>query len=104
MQFPRYPSQNLNFGRTKTMSRAITINPAIQAYINILPHQPFPSDIRLNIPILRCAASNPNSFLSSPLVAESRTVFSCSREEENAWEDCFRADAMLRRELVRDSC
>jgi hypothetical protein len=86
------------------MTRAITINKAIQAYITILPHQPFPSDIRLNNPILRCAASNPNSFLSSPLVAESRTVFSDSREEEKACEEALRADAMLRREEVRDSC
>ena len=43
----------------------------------------------------------PLAFLSSPSVAVDRTAVSASRDVEKAWEDCLRAVARERREVVR---
>jgi hypothetical protein len=96
--------ENLNFGSTNTIKIARTINPAMYAYINILPHHPLPSVNFLRAPTLLCAASIPRSFLSSPEVAESRIVFSDSREAEKDCELLLSWEAIERRDAVKDSC
>jgi hypothetical protein len=82
----------------------MTINPAIQAYINILPHHPLPSVNFLRAPTLFCAASMPCSFLSSPVVAESRIDFSDSRDVEKDCDDAFSCEAIESKDAVKDSC
>lgn len=86
------------------MAKATIHSPNIQAYISILPHQPLPSDIRLNTPILFPAASIPVIFLSSPSTALLRTPFSFSRDVWNASEEDFSWLASVKRLVVRDSC
>ena len=93
--------QNLNFGPTNTSNIATTHNPPIHAYSIIRPHQPFPSLILFNNPILFPAASIPVAFLSSPSVARFRVSVSVASEAENWVLEALSAWARVKRLLVR---
>jgi hypothetical protein len=96
--------QNLSFGMTKTIRKAATQRPAIQAYIIIRPHQPFPSVILLRVPIRFSAASMPTWFLSSPSTARLRDPLSASREAPNCTDCVLSAWAIFSRDDVSCSC
>ena len=93
--------QNRNFGTTKTSKITATHIPKIHAYSIIRPHHPFPSLIRLNIPILCPATSIPLAFFSNPSVVRFNVAVSASRASEKRWEEALRAWARVTREEVR---
>lgn len=80
------------------------MSPYIQAYSIIRPHQPFPSVMRLSVPIRRLAASMDFSVRSIPSPARLSNALSSSSVDENRSDDAFRALAIFRIESERASC
>ena len=89
---------------TNTTNIARTHKPVIHAYMSILPNQPFPSVIRLSIPILFPAFSIPPTLRSRPSTARFVTSLSASTSEAIANCACLSCCDLRRRDEVKDSC
>ncbi len=68
------------------------------------PHQPFPSAIRLNVPIRLPAASMSVEFRSNPSMTRERTDFSDSKLDRKVCDEVLSLVARVKRDSVRVSC
>ena len=94
----------LNFGITKITNSATTHNPTIHAYMSIPPHHPFPSVIRLNIPIRFPTFSIPLALRSKPLTAPLVTSLSASTSRAISSYARLSCCDFISRDEVKDIC
>jgi len=86
------------------MTKATIQRPNIQRYIIARPHQPFPSAIRVNVPIRLPAASMPVVFRSNPSITRERMDFSDSRLDRKVCDEVLSWVARDKSDSVRVSC
>lgn len=96
--------QNLNLGRINTTVNATNHPIPIYAYKLNLAHQPLPSVIFLNIPILLPAASIPPTVLSNAAAVRSTKLSEPVTESEKESVAVLSALARVKRESVRAFC